>query len=112
MFICVPASTHGPRIELLYRPACHHQTLVPPGTAPPLDTMRPRAHSRVAARGAIVGVISDMTPDGGQQAQRVSSPEPVDPPSTKRLLPTAAMACEDLALGGEPETRAASSCSH
>ena len=105
----VSAATHGTSIELLCLPACHHQTLVPSGTVHPLDTMRPRAHSRVAARGVIVGAISDMTPDGGQQAQRASSPEP---PKTKMSLPTAAMACPYRALGGEPETRAASSCSH
>ena len=109
MLIGVPAATHGASIELLCRPACHHQTLVPASTAP---RSRPCYRARTAAaRGAITGAISDMHPDGGQQAQRVSSPEP-PPPSTKRLLPTAAMACEDRALGGEPETRAASSCSH
>jgi hypothetical protein len=57
-------------------------TTMPTGTTSPLGTIRPHAHSRVAARGAIVGAISDMTPDGGQQAQLVSSPEPVDPPNT------------------------------
>jgi hypothetical protein len=73
---------------------------------------RPCGRAReAAARGAIVGGSSDMHPDGGQQAQRASSPE-TPPPSTKRLLPTAAMACEDRALGGEPETRSTSSCSH
>jgi len=53
------------------------RTLLSPTS--PLETMRLRA---AAARGAIIGAISDMHPDGGQQAQRVSSHEPVDPPST------------------------------
>ena len=65
-----------------------------------------------AARGTIVGTISDMSPDGGQQAQHPSSPETVLPPNTNRWLPTATMVCPYRALGGDPETRATSSCSH
>jgi len=106
---------------------CQHRAAVLPRVSPPdpgaakhgtpLDTMRPRAHT-AAVRGAIAGAISDMTPDGGQQAQRASSPpvacapNTLDPPNTTMSLPTATMACPYRSLGGEPETRPASSTSH
>jgi len=51
---------------------------------------------------------TNRSAEGSEQ----KDPHDMVPPNRKRLLPTAAMAWLCRALGGEPETRAASSCSH
>jgi hypothetical protein len=108
MLIGAPAVTHGARRGVMCRPEspdfdeARHDT--------PLEHSMCQQAPQHRAEQRLRSIFH--APRRRPASQCLVSPDHLSPPNTYRSLPTATMPCLNLALGGEPETREASSCSH